>query len=80
MALGMKLREQGLLIEEEDDAAGFLGVTMERNEDGFIELKQVDLIDRILEALGLDTKLTTNKWTPVEHDPLVKDSDGEGPQ
>ena len=27
MALGMKLREQGLLLEEEDDTAGFLGVT-----------------------------------------------------
>ena len=80
MALGMKLREQGLLLEEEDDAAGFLGVTMDRNEDGFIELKQVGLIDRILEALGLDTKLATNKWTPAEHDPLVKDADGEGPQ
>ena len=41
----MKLREQGLLLEEEDDAAGFLGVTMERNVDWFIELKQVGLIE-----------------------------------
>ena len=37
---GMKLREQGLFLEEEDNAAGFLGVTMDRNEDGSIELKQ----------------------------------------
>ena len=51
MALGVKLREQGLLLEEEDDAAGFLGVTMCRNDDGSLELKQTGLIDRILEAL-----------------------------
>ena len=25
-------------------------------------------------------KLTTNKWTPAEHNPVVKDVDGEGPQ
>ena len=53
---------------------------MDRNEYRFIELKQVDLIDRILETLGLDTNLATNKWTPTEHDHLVKDADGEGPQ
>ena len=29
--LGVKLREQGLLLEQEDDAAGFLGVTMTKN-------------------------------------------------
>ena len=45
MALGMKLREQGLLLEEDDDTSGFLGVTMDRTEDGFIGLKQVGLID-----------------------------------
>ena len=53
---------------------------MDRNEDGFIELKEVGLIDRIQEVLGLDTKLATNKWTPAEYDPLVRDTDEEGPQ
>ena len=80
MAFGIKLREQGLLLEEEDNTAGFSGVTMERNEDGFIKLKQVDLIGQLLEALGLDTKLATDNWTPAERDLLVKDEDGEGPQ
>ena len=65
MALGVKPREQGLLLDEEDDAAGFLGVTMCRNDDGSLELKQAGLIDRILEALGLDTKHATKKWTPA---------------
>ena len=70
-ALGAKLREQGLLLEEEDDAAGFLGVTMCRNQDGTLELKQTGLIDRVLEALGLDTKMATGKWTPAEATPLL---------
>jgi hypothetical protein len=77
MALGMKLREQGLLLEEEDGAADCIGVTMERNEDGFIELKQIGLIDRIIEALGLDTKFATKKWVPAEHYTVVKDTGGE---
>ena len=78
--LGSKLREQGLLLEQEDDAAGFLGVTMNRTDEGNIELKQTGLIDRIIEALGLDTKLATTKWTPAEAKPLTKDVDGEPPQ
>ena len=78
-ALGAKLREQGLLLEEENDAAGFLGVTMCRNQDGTLELKQTGLIDRVVEALGLDTKMATGKWTPAEATPLTKDEDWEGP-
>ena len=44
-----------LEVDEEDDAAGFLGVTMGRNVDGFIELKHVGLINRILKLWP---------WTP----------------
>ncbi len=58
--LGAKLREQGLLLEEEGDAAGYLGVEMTKTEEGLIEMKQTGLIDRVLEALGLDSKLATN--------------------
>ena len=75
--LGSQLRKQGLLLEQEDDAAGYLGVTMDKSEDGLLEMKQTGLIDRILEAMGLDFKLATNKWTPAEHKPLVKDEEGE---
>ena len=53
--IGEQLRKQGLLLEEEGDAAGFLGVTMEQNEGGSIELKQTGLIDRVLETLGLNS-------------------------
>jgi hypothetical protein len=78
--LGSKLREQGLLLEQEDDAAGFLGVKMTKTEDGNIEMKQTGLIDRVVEALGLDSKMATPKWTPAEGTPLTRDEDGEPPQ
>jgi hypothetical protein len=78
--LGTKLRGQGLLLEQEDDAAGFLGVRMTKTNEGFLEMKQTCLIDRILEALGLDSKLAKNKYTLAEATPLTRDEDGEGPQ
>ena len=37
--LGAQLCDQGRLLEEEGDAAGFLGVTMTRDDKGDIELK-----------------------------------------
>ena len=64
--LGSKLREQGLLLKQEDNAAGYLGVKMTKTEDCCIEMKQTGLIDRVVEALGLDSKLSISKWTPAE--------------
>ena len=78
--LAAKLRQQGVLLEQEGDAAGFLGVQMTKTEEGLLEMKQTGLIDRILDALGLDSKLATNKWTPAESKPLTRDEDGELPQ
>ena len=59
--LAGKLRDQGLLLEQEDDAAGFLGVKMTKTSDGKIKLTPTGLTDRIIEALGLDSKLSTSK-------------------
>ena len=65
--LAMQLRELGVDLEQEDDAAGFLGVRLERNEDtGKLEMKQSGLIDRVLEALGLDVGTVHGKATPAE--------------
>ena len=36
--LAMKLREAGVYLEQEDDAAGFLGVRIEKNKDGLLEM------------------------------------------
>jgi len=59
---------------------GFLGVKMTKTSDGKIELTQTGLTDRIIEALDLDSKLSTSKWTPAEHAPLTKDVEREPPQ
>ena len=75
--LAIKLRAAGVDLKEEDDAAGFLGVKMQKNPNGLLEMTQDGLIDRIIETLGLDDGNTHGKWTPSEAKPLVKDVDGE---
>ena len=43
-------------------------------------MKQTGLIDQILEAISLDSKLATNKWMLAEAKRLAEDEFGEGPQ
>jgi hypothetical protein len=75
--VAMKLREVGVDLEQETDAAGFLGIRMERDPTtGLLEMKQEGLILRIIEAMGLDVGIVNSKWTPAEAAPLVKDSEG----
>ena len=77
--VAMQLRKLGVDLEQEDDAAGFLGVTLDRDgPSGLIEMKQTGLIKRVIEALGLDDGYAKGKHTPAESKPLVKDADGEG--
>ncbi len=60
----MQLRDLGVNLEQEDDAAGFLGVTLERDpETSLLEMKQTGLIKCIIEALGLDDG-AKEKFTP----------------
>ncbi|KAL7537222.1 hypothetical protein ACHAXR_009343 [Thalassiosira sp. AJA248-18] len=40
-------------------------------------MKQTGLIDRVIETLGLDTKMAKSKWTPAEQKPLTRDENGE---
>ena len=44
---------------------------------GLLEIMQTGLIDHVLQAIGLDSKLATNQWTPTEAKPLVKDEKGK---
>ena len=56
--------------------AGFLGIWMEQDETPwFIKMKQMGLINRVIEAMGLES--ANAKWTPAEAIPLAKDADGE---
>ncbi len=73
----MQLHELGMDLEQEDDAAGFLGVTLERDpETCLLEMKQTGLINCIIEALGLDDG-ANGKITPPEYKPLVTNVNGE---
>jgi hypothetical protein len=60
----MQLRELGVDLKQEDNAAGFLGVTLERDpETSLLEMKQTGLIKRIIKALELDDG-AKGKFTP----------------
>ncbi len=75
----MALHELGVDLEQEDNAAGFLGVTLDCDgPSSLLEMKQMRLIKRVIEALGLDDGHAKGKHTPAESKPLVKDADGEG--
>ena len=39
-------------------------------------MKQTGLIERVVEALGLDNGYARGKHTPAETKPLIKDEDG----
>ena len=62
------------LTVESTDVSNFLGIKFTRNGDT-IELKQTGLIEKIIEATGMqDAK---GKSTPAEHKTLGKDPDGK---
>ncbi len=68
----------GIDLEEEYDAAGFLGVRLTKDpKTGLLELKQNGLISRVVKTLGLNIGTAKSKLTPLESKPLVKDEDGE---
>ena len=75
------LQKRGVAIRREGSAEGFLGVDIKRSttSDGQVKLTflQTGLTKRIIEALGLDSKMTTKHSTPAETSPLPKDADGE---
>eukprot|EP00957_Ditylum_brightwellii_P046386 3521044-Ditylum_brightwellii.AAC.1 len=65
-----------MVFKVENNAAGFLGVSIKRNEKNqMIMLTQSGLIDRIVEALGLEDAMGLE--APVEVAPLRKDLFGD---
>ena len=69
----MQLRKQGVNLEQEDNAAVFLGITLGCDKEiGLTEMKQVGIIDRVTEKLGLDDGIAKRNFTTSESKPLVK--------
>ena len=72
--VAMELCKLGVALEQEDYAAGFLGVKTEQaSNTGLLEMKQTDFIERVVEALGFDDGFSWGKHMPAETKPLVKD-------
>eukprot|EP00957_Ditylum_brightwellii_P131539 10032617-Ditylum_brightwellii.AAC.1 len=71
-----RIRGEGMVFNIQNDAAGFLGVSIQRNEKNqTILLTQSGLIDRIIEALGLEDATGVESLTEVA--PFRKDLFGE---
>ena len=74
--LTKRMKEIGMLFEEESDVAGYLGVLLDRDPDNdTITLRQSGLAQRIVEALHLDDDTPPTK-TPADAF-LPLDADGE---
>ena len=72
------MRDLGVDLEEEQDAAGFLGVSIEYDSVAkTIEMRQDGLIDRCIEALGLDSETSNTTTRPSSGNPLPRESEGE---
>lgn len=69
------MKSKGIRLRMEGSAEGFLGIDIKK-EDNQITLSQSGLAKRIVEALGLDSKLSSAVDTPAEASPLPQDKDG----
>ena len=67
-----KMRKAKLNITIEGDLEDFLGVNIDRKEDGTIHLTQPHLIDSILRDLNLDGKGVNTKATPACSSRILK--------
>ena len=61
--LGKLLNKEGSDLEEENDTAGFIGVKLTKTAGGLMIITQGGLIDRSIEAMGLDVDLSTPQST-----------------
>ena len=70
-----KIKDTGMDLEKEDDAAGFLGVDIQRDDKaGTVNLTQKGLIKKVIQALGVED--ANPKLTPAPKDSLGRDLTG----
>jgi Reverse transcriptase (RNA-dependent DNA polymerase) len=70
--------QQSMTLNVENDVAGFLGVHIQRHDNGTIELTQKGLIERCIAAL--DVESLPVKKTPAEYGCLGSDKNGDPAQ
>jgi hypothetical protein len=69
-----KMKQEGILFREEESVDGYLGIPIDRQDDGTIHLTQKGLADKIIDSLHLsgdnispvDTPCT--KYIPIDED------------
>ena len=61
--LAQLLKKEGVDLEVENDATGVLGVKMTKTSGGMTVMTQEGLVDRIVEAMGLDGDDSASKST-----------------
>ena len=66
------IKKSGLNITVEGDLQDFLGVRIDRMEDGGISLTQPQLIDQILKDLRMDSEEVVEKDTPAMSSKILK--------
>jgi hypothetical protein len=71
-----KLKKEGVALHKEGTAEGYLGVDI-RRKGSLITLQQKGLTQRIIEALGLDSKYSTPVDTPADVAALGRDQNGK---
>ena len=63
----MHFRKLGVDLEQDNEAAGFLGVSLDQeNNTGWLDMKQTGSIQRVIEAVGLDNSMVKGKFTPLD--------------
>ena len=68
----------GVDLEQEDNVSRFVGVPFEIDPKiVLLEMKHTVLIQRVIEAVGLDDGMPKGQFAPSEAKPLVKDDNYE---
>ena len=76
--LAMDFLEFGVDLEQEYDAAVFMGVTLKIDlKIGLLEMKQTGLTQCVIETVVMDDSVPKGKFTPSEANLLVKDKNDE---
>jgi hypothetical protein len=71
-----KMKSEGMLFREEESVAGYLGVHIDRKDDGTIHLTQQGLAERIVESLHLSDDTVSPVETPcTKYLPIDKDGE-----
>ena len=76
LRLKQQMENHKMLFREEESVAGYLGVHIDRRDDGTIHLTQKGLIQKIIDALHLNNKVFTPAEVPSKGH-LAIDKEGE---